>query len=170
MEAGPDIEQMVLGTLDELGIPYQRIEIDPTFADTSEFCREYGYTLDSCGNTIVVASKKEPRQYAACVLLGSDRLDVNKTVKTLMGVSRLSFASAEETVSLTGMAVGGVTPFALPAELPLYVDEKLLSVDYLIVGSGSRSSKIRVAPQALGKLPMARFVPGLSTGGQPSTS
>jgi prolyl-tRNA editing enzyme YbaK/EbsC (Cys-tRNA(Pro) deacylase) len=87
-----------------------------------------------------------------------------------MGVSRLSFASAEETVSLTGMAVGGVTPFALPAELPLYVDDKLLSVDYLIVGSGSRSSKIRVAPQALGKLPMARFVPGLSSGGQPSTS
>ena len=162
MAAQSEIEKTVIATLQNLGIPYEFIEIEPIFADTAEFCREYGYSLDICGNTIVVASKRGEKQYSACIVLGSDRLDVNKTVRALMGVSRLSFASAEETESLTGMTVGGVTPFALPNDLQVYADEKLLALDYVILGSGSRSSKIQIAPHALRKLPKIQFVSGLS--------
>ena len=157
-----EIEKVVVANLRELGISYELVQINPDFADTAEFCREYGYSLDICGNTIVVASKRGEKQYSACIVLGSDRLDVNKTVRSLMGVSRLSFASAEETEALTGMAVGGVTPFAFPADLQVYADEKVLSVERLILGSGSRSSKILVAPEDLRKLPKVQFVAGLS--------
>lgn len=157
-----DIENAVEANLKELGISYEMVRIDPDFADTADFCREYGYGLEVCGNTIVVTSKRGEKQYAACIVLGSDRLDVNKTVRSVMGVSRLSFASAEETQALTGMAVGGVTPFALPADLQIYADEKVLSVDRLILGSGSRSSKILIAPEDLRKLPKVQFVAGLS--------
>ena len=162
MTQGTDIEKVVVANLAELEIPYELIEIDPAYADTAAFCQQYGYTLDVCGNTIVVASKRGPKQYSACVVLGSDRLDVNKKVRSLMSVSRLSFASAEETESLTGMTVGGVTPFALPNDLQVYADEKLLALDYVILGSGSRSSKIQIAPDALRKLPKIQFVSGLS--------
>jgi len=130
-----EIEKSVEANLKELGISYDLVQINPDFADTAEFCLEYGYSLDICGNTIVVASKRGEKQYAACIVLGSDRLDVNKTVRSVMGVSRLSFASAEETETLTGMTVGGVTPFALPTDLQVYADEKVLSVDRLILGS-----------------------------------
>jgi len=157
-----DIEKAVEANLRELGISYELVQINPDFADTADFCREYGYSLDVCGNTIVVASKRGEKQYSACIVLGSDRLDVNKSVRSLMGVPRLSFASAEDTESLTGMSVGGVTPFALPAGLQVYADKKVLSVERLILGSGSRSSKILVAPQDLRKLPNMRFVAGLS--------
>ena len=157
-----EIEKAVEANLKEMGISYELVQINPDFADTADFCREYGYSLEVCGNTIVVASKRGEKQYSACIVLGSDRLDVNKTVRPLMGVSRLSFASAEETEALTGMAVGGVTPFALPADLPVYADEKVLSVERLILGSGSRSSKILIAPQALRRLPKVQFVAGLS--------
>ena len=157
-----EIEKAVEANLSEMGISYELVQINPDFADTADFCREYGYSLDICGNTILVASKRGEKQYSACIVLGSDRLDVNKTVRSLMGVSRLSFASAEETETLTGMAVGGVTPFALPADLQVYADEKVLSVERLILGSGSRSSKILVAPDDLRKLPKVQFVAGLS--------
>ena len=157
-----DIEKAVVCNLEELGISFELVQINPEFADTAEFCREYGYELDVCGNTIVVASKRGEKQYSACIVLGSDRLDVNKTVRSLMGVSRLSFASAEETEALTGMTVGGVTPFALPQDLQVYADEKVLSLERLILGSGSRSSKILVAPEELKKLPKVQFVAGLS--------
>ena len=156
------IEKTVIETLQSLGISYEIIQIEPIFADTAEFCREYGFTLEMSGNTIIVASKRGPKQHAACVVLGSDRLDVNKKVRALMNVSRLSFASAEETEEVTGMTVGGVTPFALPADMPIYADQKLLPVEYLILGSGSRSSKIKIAPGDLKKLPTVQFVPGLS--------
>jgi prolyl-tRNA editing enzyme YbaK/EbsC (Cys-tRNA(Pro) deacylase) len=164
------IEELVISTLVEFGIPHEIIHIDPACADTAAFCQQYGYSIDICGNTIVVASKREPKQYSACVVRGSDRLDVNRAVKKLMGVSRLSFASAEETESLTGMTVGGVTPFALPAQIPVYADEALLTLDYVILGSGSRSSKVKIAPETLKKLPGAQFVSGLSLHTQPPQS
>ena len=156
------IEELVISSLVELEIPHEIIEIDPAFADTAAFCQEYGYSLEHSGNTIIVASKREPKQFAACIVRGSDRLDVNRTVRGLMGASKLSFASAEETQSVTGMKLGGVTPFALPAGIPVYADEKLLDLEYVVLGSGSRSSKISVPPEALRKLPGIRFVPGLS--------
>jgi len=141
------------------------IPCDPQFADTALFCERYGYPPDHAGNTIIVASKKEPRQYSACVVKATTRLDVNHAVKRLMGVSKLSFASADETQALTGMMIGGVTIFALPPDLPIYVDDKLLAHDWIILGSGSRSSKIKIAPAALERLAGVRVVSDLSREG-----
>ncbi len=157
-----DIEERVFSVLDDLGVPYEKIEIDPAFADTAQFCAEYDYDLDSCANTIVVASKRGPRRYSACIVKGSDRLDVNKAVRRLMGVRRASFASADETMELTGMKIGGVTPFGLPAHVPVYVDAKLMELDYAILGSGSRSSKIKASPAIFHRIPNAHIVEGLS--------
>ena len=84
-----------------------------------------------------------------------------------MGVSRASFASADQTMALTGMMIGGVTPFALSSEVPIYADEKLMALDYLVLGSGTRSSKIRVVPDVIGRLANARTVAGLSMGPRP---
>ena len=44
----------------------------------------------------------------------------------LMGVSRASFASAEETRESTEMMIGGVTELALPEGLGIYADLRLL--------------------------------------------
>ena len=162
MTEGTDIEDTVKAALQGLGVAFEIIEIDPAYADTADFCAHYGYSLDVCGNTIIVGSKREPRQYSACVVRGSDRLDVNKAVRKLMGVSRLSFASAQETQALTGMALGGVTVFALPKGLPVYVDEKLMALDYVVLGSGSRSSKVKVSPNVFRVLPGATIVRGLA--------
>jgi prolyl-tRNA editing enzyme YbaK/EbsC (Cys-tRNA(Pro) deacylase) len=157
------IEARVRGALDALGLPYEIIEIDPAFADTAAFCERYGVPLDRSGNTIVVGSRKEPRQYAACVVLATRRLDVNHTVRRLMGVPKLSFASPEETVAVTGMMIGGVTPLALPPGLPIYVDEALMAPDWVVLGGGSRSTKIKIAPTVFARVPGASVVRGLST-------
>lgn len=152
----------VLVALDSIGIQYDIIKCDPTYADTVNFCREYSYPIDKSGNTIIVASKKDPVTYSACIVKGSARLDANKTVKRLMGVSRVSFASPEQVIALTGMLIGGITPFALPDEIPIYVDENIMRLDYVILGSGDRSSKIKVPPIAIAKLRNVRIIPGLS--------
>jgi prolyl-tRNA editing enzyme YbaK/EbsC (Cys-tRNA(Pro) deacylase) len=159
---GVEIEAAVMGALEGLGVPYELVPIDPAFADTAAFCERYGFPLDRSANTLIVGSKKEPRQYSACVALATTKLDVNHAVKKLMGVSRLSFAGAEETRALTGMMIGGVTVFALPREFPIYVDDRLAALDWIILGSGSRSSKIRISPAVLTRLPNARIVSGLA--------
>lgn len=160
-EAGDAVERQVLSALDALGVPYEILRIDPAYADTAAFCERYGVPLDHSANTIVVASKKEPRQWAACVVKATTRLDVNHAVRRLMGVSKLSFASADETRALTGMMIGGVTVLALPQGLPIYVDDRLTALDWVVLGGGSRSWKVKTTPEIFRRLPGATIVSGL---------
>ena len=164
MRALEEIEQRVADQMESLGVRYEMFEIDPDFADTAAFCEKYGFPMEKSGNTIVVASKRGQKKHCACIVAATDRLDVNRRVKGLMEVSRASFAGAEETMALTGMMIGGVTPFGLPSDLPIYADAKLNVLDYVIIGGGSRSSKIKLAPSELGKLPNLEFIEGLSLG------
>ncbi len=131
------------------GAPYDIVTIDPALADTAAFCEHYGYRLDESANCLLVASRDEPPVVAACMVLATTRLDVNRTVRRLLGVRRLSFAPAELTLERTGMQLGGVTPFGLDPTIPLSVDARIMDRERVIVGGGSRSVKLLVAPSAL---------------------
>ncbi|HYR87264.1 MAG TPA: YbaK/EbsC family protein [Terriglobia bacterium] len=157
----PTPEESVVEALKNLRVAWEAIEIDPAFADTAAFCEKYGYPVEQSCNTIIVASKKEPKQFVACVVLAHTRLDVNKRVTKLMGVSKASFASAEEMMTLTGMQVGGVTPFSLPPGVPLYIDDRIPALDWIILGGGGRSLKIKTSPVIFEKLG-AEVVAGLA--------
>jgi prolyl-tRNA editing enzyme YbaK/EbsC (Cys-tRNA(Pro) deacylase) len=78
-----------------------------------------------------------------------------------MDVSKASLASAEEMIALTGMQVGGVTPFSLPAGVPLYIDDRIMALDWIILGGGGRSLKIKTSPEVFRKLG-AEVVSGLA--------
>ena len=144
-----DIEQQVLAAVEATGEPYDVIEIDPDLADTADFCRHYGYAPEVSANCILVASRDDPPALAACLVLATSRLDVNKRVRKRLGVRKCSFAPADLTRRATGMQIGGVTPFGLPADIPLWIDARVGELDRVIVGGGSRACKLWVAPSAL---------------------
>jgi prolyl-tRNA editing enzyme YbaK/EbsC (Cys-tRNA(Pro) deacylase) len=156
-----EIASRVIEALRRQGTVFEIVECDPELADTAAFCKHYGYALNESANTILVASRRPEGRYAACVVLASDRLDVNGIVRRRLGVRKASFADAETTVSLTGMLVGGVTPFALPADVPVWVDASVVELDWVIVGGGSRSVKLRVGPDAFASAG-AEIVEGLA--------
>ena len=139
----------MLAALAATGADHEVLEIDPDLADTAAFCEAYGYALEASGNCLLVASRDDPPVVAACVVLATTKLDVNKRVRKLLGVRKLSFASADLTRDLTGMQIGGVTPFALPDGVPLYVDARVADLDRVLVGGGSRRLKLDVDPAAL---------------------
>jgi prolyl-tRNA editing enzyme YbaK/EbsC (Cys-tRNA(Pro) deacylase) len=155
-------ERAAVAAAEGLGVPFEVIPCAPEYADTAAFCARYGYPAGRAANTIVVASKKEPKQYAACVVLATTRLDVNHAVRDLLGTAKCSFASAEEMATLTGMRVGGVTAFGLPDGLPLYVDARVMDLDWIILGTGGRNGKIRINPGVFHRIPGAKVVEGLA--------
>ncbi len=150
------------GILAGLGTAYELFPCDPALADTAQFCAAYGFELDESANTIVVVGKTEPRVYAACVVLAPHRLDVNRTVRARLGSRKASFAAADETRDLTGMAIGGVTPFGLPPDLPIWVDSAVMARSRVVLGGGSRSWKVIAAPAILLALPNVEVVEGLA--------
>ena len=159
MEVG---EAEIRARLDELGVEHEIVPCDPALADTGTFCEAYGYELDDSANTIVIVGKGEPRTYVACVVLASTRLDVNGAVRKKLGVKRASFADAETTREITGMAIGGVTVVGLPEDLPIWVDSRVMERERIILGGGSRSCKVLASPALLRMLPNVEVVEGLS--------
>ena len=144
--------------IEALGIVHEVLDCNPELADTEAFCAHYGIARDDAANAIIVAAKSEPRKYAACLVLATTKIDVNHKLSKIMGIKRLSFASAEETKELTGQLIGGVTVFGLPDTLPVYVDARVMEREAVIVGGGNRSTKVRVPPAELRKLPSVEVV------------
>jgi prolyl-tRNA editing enzyme YbaK/EbsC (Cys-tRNA(Pro) deacylase) len=155
-------EDLVLQTAAATGVGFEIVPCDPALADTAEFCAAYGYRPDQSANAIVVVGKSEPRVYAACLVLATTRLDVNGVVRRRFGVKKASFASSDETTEITGMQIGGVTPYGLPPGLPIWIDSRVMACDQVIVGGGSRNRKLLVPPASLAALPGAEVVDGLA--------
>ncbi len=127
---------------------YQLFACDPALADTAAFCAAYGFLPEDSANTIIVVGKSNPPAFAACVVLATHRLDVNRAVKEQLGTRKASFAAAADTRAITGHEIGGVTVFGLPADLPLYVDAAVMARPRIVLGGGSRSWKV-IAPSAI---------------------
>jgi len=152
----------VLKVLQSSSIPFQALACDPSLADTADFCQHYGYAPDQSANTLLLGSTKGEPTFACCVVLANCRLDVNKVVRKKLGVRRLSFATPEKTLELTGMELGGVTPFGLPADLPLWIDSRVMECEEIILGGGNRASKVLMPPAGLTKLPNVEIVESLA--------
>lgn len=140
------VHPSVATDMERLGLEYETMDIDPTLADTANFCAAYDIPLDRSANAILVASRQPPGHNAVCVLLATTRLDVNGIVKRRLGVRKVSFAPAELTRELTGQEIGGVTMFGLPDALPVWIDSRVMEPDWVIVGAGSRDAKIKLDP------------------------
>ncbi|HEX6257136.1 MAG TPA: YbaK/EbsC family protein [Euzebyales bacterium] len=146
------LERRVLAAVQRCDPDAEQIWIDPQLADTALFCERYGHTLEESGNCILVRSRTGEVRHAACIVQAHRRLDLNRHSRLLVGARKASFASADDTVAQTGMVPGGVTPFGLPDDVPVFVDAPILELDRVIVGGGSRRLKLRVRPEALAGL------------------
>lgn len=146
--------------------PYELFPCDPALADTAAFCAAYGFAPEDSANTIIVVGKGAEPVYAACVVLATHRLDVNRAVKARFG-RRSSFASADETRRITGHEIGGVTVFGLPPEIPVWIDAAVMGRDRIVLGGGSRRWKVIAPSSILLGLPGATVVQGLANPAEP---
>jgi prolyl-tRNA editing enzyme YbaK/EbsC (Cys-tRNA(Pro) deacylase) len=87
---------------------------------------------------------------------GDARL-ANAECKAELG-GRPRMLDPEETLAVTGHAVGGVCPFGLASALPILADVSLLTYSTVFPAAGSRTSSIEVSPQRLAELVDARWV------------
>jgi hypothetical protein len=98
------------------------------------------------------------------VVLATTRADVNGLVRRHLDARKASFAPQDVAVANSGMAYGGITPVGLPVEWPVLVDAAVAAADLVVVGSGTRGSKLAVPGAVLAQLPGAVVLAGL---GQP---
>lgn len=137
--------------------------IDAGLADTAAFCEAYQVGLAESANCVIVAGKRGGEvRYAACLVLATTRADVNGVARRYLDVRKASFAPMDTAVEQTGMEYGGITPIGLPKGWPVLVDERVLAVPRVVVGSGVRRSKIVLPGRLAAELPGAEVLPDLA--------
>lgn len=137
-------------------------EIDPEFSDTAAFCEKYQISPKQAANCLVIeAVRGNDIKYAACLVPGNTRADLNKLVRKQLKVRRVSLAPRDFVVNSTGMEYGGITIIGLPSTWQILIDKSLVSIPNLVIGSGVRNSKLLVSGHTLEELPNATILEGL---------
>lgn len=91
--------------------------------------------------------KAKTGQYFLVVSAGDVRMDT-KALRDLIG-SKVWMANAEEVVEITGFPVGGVCPFDLKVEVPVYLDESLKRYDVVYTAAGTPNSALPITYEEL---------------------
>lgn len=137
--------------------------IDADLADTAAFCDAYDVPLQASANCVVLAGKREGQvRMAACLVLATTRADVNGVVRRWLDVRKISFASMDDAVAMTGMEYGGITPIGLPSDWPILVDSRVVDQPAIVIGSGVRRSKIVLPGATLARYPGVHVIEGLA--------
>jgi prolyl-tRNA editing enzyme YbaK/EbsC (Cys-tRNA(Pro) deacylase) len=139
------------------------VEIDPALADTAVMSEHYGVPMEQGANCVVVMGRRAGEERtAACVVRADTRADVNNLVKRTLDVRKCSFLAHERAVEETGMEYGGITPVGLPARWRILVDTRVLDIEWAIIGSGIRGSKLLMPGRLFPELPGVEVLDGLA--------
>ena len=99
-------------------------------------------------------------EYMMVLIAGPGQLSWS-ALRRHLGRSRLTMASEEEVLRVTGYPLGAVSPFGLPGPLPILVDESVKQQGQISIGSGVRGLAIIMDSKdliiALGEAEVGKF-------------
>ena len=139
------------------------VEIDPNLSDTAAFCLEYKVGTDQAANCVILEARRADKTwFAACVILGSTRADVNGLARRTLDARKVSFAPMEKAVAESSMEYGAISPIGLPATWLILIDQAVAESEYIIIGSGIRKSKLVIPGTLFVSLPNVQILIGLA--------
>ena len=129
------------------------IEVQESTATVDTAARALGVEPGRIAKTLAVRAGDET---FLVVARGNARLDNAKSKKEFGARPRM--LGPEETFALTGHPVGGVCPFGLATELPVYLDQSLKAFDVVYPAGGSLNTSVEVSTERLFELVGSRWV------------
>lgn len=133
----------------ELQVIFLKDDISTSFLAAQALGTEVGQIAKS------ILFKTRDEKFLMIVSAGDVKID-NKAVKDLAG-SRVKMANAEEVEKITGFNIGGVCPFALEEDIPIYLDESLKRYEIVYTAAGTSYTALPIGFEELCRV----------TGGQP---
>ena len=144
--------------LELLLIPYRLFEHTNLPGSLEQAARERGQVPEQVIRSILFRYQKE--NFFLTLMAGPGQISWRKLRSTL-GVSRISMATENEVLTVTGYGVGTVSPLGLPHPIRILVDESVFKPDEVSIGSGMRGVAIIMKsadlPKALGEIEVGQF-------------
>lgn len=129
----------VTRALDALSIPYRFFRHPNPVHSLEQAARERGQLPQQIIRSILF--RVSEGSYVMVLIAGPTQISWPALRKRL-GQSRLTMATEEEVLAATGYPTGAVSPFGLPAPIPILVDESVLAQEEISIGSGVRSTTV----------------------------
>ena len=123
-----------------LGEEHRIMELDEPTPTVATAAAAHGVEPGRIGKTLSFKIDGEP----LLIVTAGDAKVSNAKYKARFA-AKARMLNAEEVVEHTGHPVGGVCPFGLPRELPVYLDDSLRRFEEVIPAAGSLNSSIRLS-------------------------
>ena len=113
---------------------------------TAVSARELGVAEESVVKTLIMENeRKEP-----LVVLMHGNLQVStKELARAIGAKSVSPCTPETAQRHSGYLVGGTSPFGTKKQMPIYLEETILSLPLIYINGGSRGFLVSLAPSEL---------------------
>ncbi len=125
--------------LESLGIPHQVFRHDGPVNSLEQAARERGERPEQVVRSILFRTGED--DYTMALVAGPAQISWKK-LRKYMGQSRLTMATEDEVLHVTGYRIGAVSPFGTQRPLRVPIDPGLLKEEEVSLGSGVRAVAI----------------------------
>ena len=145
-------------SLDLLAIPYRLFEHPQPPSSLEDAARQRGQVPVQVIRSILFKYHKE--DFFLTLIAGPGQISWRR-LRAHLGISRISMATEDEVLAVTGYAVGTVSPLGLPRSLLILADASVFRPEEISIGSGVRGLAIIMKPsdlqRALGSVEIGIF-------------
>ncbi len=140
--------------LDQFDLSLDPVEHEKTTKTSAEAAETLNVELGQIAKSILFRCGN---RYGLFVAAGDIKIS-DKKVKTLLGGGKTKIAKPEEVKELTGYPVGGVCPFDINDNIPIFLDQSMMRFETVYTSAGTPHSLLPISPQQLPKVTGGKFV------------
>ncbi len=129
------VETPVTTELSQQGIPFRTFHHPGSIHSLEQAAEERGQSPDQVVRSILFRVNTD--EFVMVLMAGPEQIPW-KPLRHYLGQSRMTMASEEEVLAVTGYRTGAVSPFGLPQPIRILVDKSVTAPDEISIGSGQR--------------------------------
>ncbi len=125
--------------LEKLGIPHQVFRHVNPVTSLEQAARERGQRPEQVVRSILFRIAED--EFVMVLAAGPAQISW-KLLRKLLGKSRISMATEDEVLAVTGYRIGTVGPFGISRQLKVLIEAGVLSEEEISIGSGMRNTAV----------------------------
>jgi Cys-tRNA(Pro)/Cys-tRNA(Cys) deacylase len=125
--------------LEKLNIPHRVFRHETTVDSLEKAASDRGQRPSQVVRSILFRAAEE--EFIMALVAGPGQISW-KALRKYLGLSRVTMASAEDVLAVTGYRIGTVGPFGMTRQVRMLIEASLLMEEEVSIGSGMRDTAV----------------------------